>query len=103
MKFEFVEFYPISKHQKLKNRKAIGTVHIYAIEPEMDIRGIRISKAGKSIFFVLPHTTTLDEEGNTVKYPFIRFTNPKSHKELMDFLHEEVKPKIVKILNAKAD
>lgn len=103
MKFEFVEFYPISKEFKAKNRKAIGTVHIYAIEPEMDIRGIRVAKNGKALFFLLPHTTTTDEEGNEVKYPFLRFTNQKTHQEMMDFLHSEVKPKIIERLRAKAD
>lgn len=103
MKFEFVEFYPVNKKFQGKNKKAVGTVHIYAIEAEMDIRGIRVSKNGKAIFFLLPHTTTLDEAGNEVKYPFLRFTNPKIHQEMMDFLHSEVKPKIYEKLKTKAD
>lgn len=103
MKFEFVEFYPTNKEFQKKNKKAVGTVHIYAIEPEMDIRGIRVSKNGKAIFFVLPHAISTDEEGNEVRYPFLRFTNHKTHQEMMDFLHKEVKPKIVDILRAKAD
>lgn len=94
MKIEFVEFYPYkpkvpNKHQK----NNLGTVHIYLIEEELDIRGIMAMKAGKGIFFNLPHYVAIDEEtGKPVRYPHIRFTNESKHKDLMDFLHNEVKP-----------
>lgn len=103
MKFEFVEFYPTPDDIKQKNDNALGTVHIYAIDCELDIRGIRLTRRNKSIFFVLPHTITTDEEGQKVKYPFLQFTNEKTHKELMDFLHQEVKPKVEAILRTKAN
>lgn len=98
MKFEFVEFYHAPEDVKQRNKHSLGTLHIYAIDCELDLRGIRINKAGRSIIFILPYTSTTDEEGQKVKYPFFRFTNEKIHKELMEFLHKEVKPKILEIL-----
>lgn len=59
MKFELVEFYPISDK---KHKKTVGTVHIYAIDCQLDIRGILVSTSGKAMFFHLPHYTTKDQE-----------------------------------------
>lgn len=94
MKIELVEFYPYNPKFAIKHHKnTLGTIHIYLIEEEMDIRGILVCKAGKGIFFNLPHYTAIDEEtGKPVRYPHIRFTNDSKHKALMDFLHNEVKP-----------
>lgn len=96
MKFEFVEFYPM-KSKKFKN--TVGTVHIYAIDCELDIRGILVSVNGNATYFHLPHYTAIDEEtGQLVKYPHIRWTNEATHKEMLDFLHREVKTEIMKRL-----
>ncbi len=98
MKIEFVEFYPYSpKAQNKHQKKILGTIHIYLIEEELDIRGIMALRTGKGIFFNLPHYVALDEEtGEPVRYPHLRFTNESKHKEMMDFLHNEVKPIIRK-------
>ena len=101
MKFEFVEFYPFTPGQR-RDKKALGTAHIYAIDCELDIRGIYVTKCGNTLFFHLPHMTQIDPETNeTNRYPHIRFTNEKTHKEMMDFLHQTVKPIIFKALNPK--
>jgi hypothetical protein len=92
MKFEFVEFYPIKKP---RNNQVKGTVHIYAIDCDLDIRGIAVHVHGKAMYFNFPHYSAIDEEtGNVVRYPHIRWTNEEKHQSMMDFLHKEVKPKV---------
>lgn len=101
MKFELVEYYPI-KNKKFE--RTLGTVHIYAIDCELDIRGILVTKQGKGIYFNLPHFKAKDEEtGELVRYPHIRWTNQKTHEEMLDFLHREVKPLVLESLKSKED
>lgn len=98
MKFEMVEFYPAGEPKRKKN--FLGTLHIYAIDCELDIRGILVTKHGNGMFFNLPHFKGVDSETNQeVRYPLIRWTNEATHKEMMDFLHKKVKPEIKKRLN----
>jgi hypothetical protein len=93
MKFELVGFYPITE----KNRKAnppnlIATIHLYVIDYKLDLRGIRLTRRGKRIFFVMPHIFGLDPEtGEEVSYPMFRWTDPADHKAMLDFLIDEVK------------
>jgi hypothetical protein len=98
MKFELVDFYPADEFNKRKN--FVGTVHIYAIDCQLDIRGILVTTQGKGMFFNLPHFKAIDRETKTVvRYPLIRWTNDATHKEMMDFLHQKVKAEIWKRLN----
>jgi len=104
MKIEFIEFYPQRKVKKIKDKEKIslGTVHIYLIEEEMDIRGISVVKSGKGLFFRFPHFPGKDEDTNEkVMYPHVRFTNDNKQKEMLDFLHKEVKPIIEKTLSVE--
>lgn len=97
-KFELVEFYPAPAANKRKD--FIGTVHIYDIKCELDIRGIYVMKAGKKLFFHLPHFFSIEPEtGKETRYPHLRFTNEKKHQEMMDFLHKEVTEEILKVIN----
>lgn len=100
MKFELVDFYPITdKNRGNAKRNMLGTVHIYAIDCQLDIRGIKVTQQGKSLFFHIPHIFGQDHEtGEKVKYPVFRWTNQSSHEEMMDFLHTEVKPIVKKRL-----
>ena len=101
MKFEFIEFYEATEETKAKKgKKCLGTVHIYAIDCELDIRGINVTKNGKAIFFHIPHFNDIDKDtGQRVRYPLIRFTNQQTHQEMMDFLNKNVKKEIKKRLN----
>jgi hypothetical protein len=99
MKFELVEFYPIENKQF---PKTVGTVHIYAIDCELDIRGILVTKQGKGIYFNLPHYNAKDQEtGENVRYPHIRWTNQATHEEMLNFLHREVKPLVLESLKSR--
>ena len=103
MKFELVDFYPADEINKRKN--FVGTVHIYAIDCQLDIRGILVTTHGKGMFFNLPHFKAIDKETKSVvRYPLIRWTNEATHKEMMNFLHQQVKTEIwnrLNILNSK--
>ena len=103
MKFELVEFYESNKQIRDKySKKCVGTVHIYAIDCELDIRGINIHKNGNNIYFNFPHFNGVDNEtGEKVRYPIIRWTNETIQTEMMDFLRNEVKPEILKRLKEK--
>ena len=101
MKFELVEYYPINNKQF---PRTLGTVHIYAIDCELDIRGIIVTKQGKGIYFNLPHYNAKDQEtGENVRYPHIRWTNQKTQEEMLDFLHREVKPIVLESLKSKGE
>lgn len=105
MKIEFVEFYKYDgKRFNKSTRKILGTVHVYLIEEELDIRGINAIDTGKGIFFFFPHFYAIDEDTKEiVKYPYMRFVNDNKHKALMDFLHQEVKPIIRERLLVKSE
>jgi len=100
MKMEFVKFYPLAPSlKKNRHKNTLGTVHVYLIEEEMSLRGILVLKSGKGIFFSLPHFSTINAEtGEKVSYPHVRFTNDEKHKNLINFLHQHVKPIIKDIL-----
>jgi len=59
----------------------------------LDIRGIRIVQLKKGFLYLFPHFRGVDEDTNeTVRYPFIHFTQEKAHNEFMDWLHKHVNP-----------
>lgn len=85
MKIEVVDFFFLKKDKSFK--KFCGTMHIYLIEYEMDIRGICVMHTKKKFFFEMPHRMAFDEEEQkVVRYPHLRFTNPAKHKEFMQEL-----------------
>lgn len=93
MKIELVEFYPLSDEEKNKYKtKCVGTVHVYLIESEMDVRGIRVIPLKRGYFFEIPHFRFKDEDGKKGKYPLLHFVNEKKHKAFLKFFKDEVTP-----------
>ena len=104
MKYEFVEFYP--KSPDVKNERFLGTVHLYIIDMNIDLRGIlavkMITPKNRDLHYLgyrFPGNTTIDEEGKRVFYPIINFVNPKDKKEWIDWMKKEVSPIIKERLN----
>lgn len=93
MKIEFVEFYPNRKPKK--DSQTLGTVHVYLVKEQIDIRGIRVIKKGNRFMFHLPHTVTIDEDGKRVRYPNVNFVDEKKHKALFIFLQDKVRHQIL--------
>lgn len=105
MKFEFVDFYPLADEIKEKMKKnVVGTVHIYAIDCQLDIRGILVSSYANGMYFNIPNFVGFDpDSGKKIRYPVIGWTQKETHQEMMDFLHKEVKPIIKSRLKAKCE
>jgi len=75
MEIEVVGFYPNAKKTK---GGCIGTMQIYIIDFDMDIRGVCVLKNGSKYHFFLPHMRSTD--GTNSRYPAINFANPERHK-----------------------
>jgi len=105
MNFEFVDFYPISDP---KNKKIIGTVHVYIffseIDFQFDLRGIRVFNHKNNIFFRLPTGRCIDPETKKkVLFPFFGFAKKEDEKKLKDFLSEKVNPIIKEKIGLLSD
>lgn len=99
MEIEVVDFYP---KQKLKNKKFVGTMHVYLCEKKIDIRGIKVFKAGKSFFVDVPHQYGYDDdEKKDVKYPLISFLENDEQEDFITSLRKEAKKYLHKKLKKK--
>jgi hypothetical protein len=86
MKIEIIGFYP----NKNKNPKILsGTMHIYLIDHDIDVRGIFVIKNGKKWQFRLPYVPGYDEEEKKpVRYPTFSFCDPAKNKEMIRYLRD---------------
>jgi hypothetical protein len=103
MKFEIVDFYPYMRSPKWKKtggRKPIGTVHVYWIDQEIDLRGIGAHISQKEgIYYTLPFLTNYNPlETRISMYPAFSFTCKFKERELEDFLKSEATPLVEKYL-----
>ncbi len=102
MKIEIVEFYPIGKIGKdLK-----GTLHIYIIDTDQDLRGIFVKKTKDHWWFQIPYRVQYDPETKKeITFPVICFTQPEKHKEFFKLIQEMGKEYIEEhfIKNEKLD
>jgi len=88
--FEIVEFYPSEPELAQKNHKVIGSLHIYVIDCQMDIRGILVIKTKKGIFFHMPHGSNYDyDEKRVVHFPVINFTQEGKMEAMKNFVQTE--------------
>lgn len=85
MKFtvEAVEYYPD------KNKKNIGSLHVYVEELDMDLRGIIVEHKKGSLFFHFPFKWGKNEKGEKCRYPIVSFIKPGKNKALMDAIRAE--------------
>lgn len=95
MKFEIVDFYPTVRNPKWKKawgRRPIGTLHIYWVDQEIDIRGVHVYWIGSknSFIFYSPYQTNFDiESQKMIRYPTFAFVNPDRFAEFKEFLKVE--------------
>lgn len=90
--FEFIDFYPDPNP-----KKRLGTCHVYDCDAKMDIRGIRVFIFKKSIMYLVPGERNI-EDGKSVFYPYIGFTDPKKKKQLIDTCQKHCTPLVKKLL-----
>ena len=79
MKIEIVGFY---KNLDPKF-KIIGTLHVYLVDLDLDIRGIAVHKAGKLWFYKIPGRNCIDSETKEkVWFPYISFSNKETNEDI---------------------
>lgn len=104
MRYEFVEFYQLTEDEKKKLKtNSVGTVHIYIVDYELDVRGIRVIPLKKGFFFEMPMYKYREEGGKKGKYPALRFVNDEKQKDLIKFLREEVGPIVEARLKSQSE
>ena len=93
MKIEIVEFYPLID----KPRKLHGSMHIYLIDYQMDIRGVHVKTNGDSWWFRLPYRVGYDPETKKeITYPIVTFTDNEKNKLLIKAIITQGKEYIIK-------
>lgn len=107
MSYEFIEFYPFQEGE-VKNKKAIGTCHVYCIDSELDIRGILVLECNNHYLFKLPSRSQIDPETKEkVHYPCVFFANDERKKKFFETLFKEgipvIKEKMEQHQKANAD
>jgi hypothetical protein len=90
MMIEIVNFYPNFRND---NKQLLqGTLHVYLVDLEIDLRGIFVSKKKDFWYFSLPMKIALESDKNTVKYPVISFRNLNKTNQLLQIIKEKGKP-----------
>lgn len=82
MDVEIVEFYPIKDTLK-ENGYLSGTLHVYVIDLDLDVRGFYIKKSDRGWVVRMPQFVGKDINGESYKYPSIDFTNREKQKSLI--------------------
>ncbi len=88
MEIEIQDFYP----SKPRNNKVelTGTLSLYVVDYDLDIRGIVVDRVKGRYYFRLPSNGAFDEDGKPlidngrrVRYPIVTFTSRQKQDELM--------------------
>lgn len=95
LNIELVEFYELHESQR-KESVIAGTVHIYLINEDVDVRGLFYTyrKNDGQANLQLPHQWQLDENGHKVRFPTFTFVN----REKTKFMIEETIRKVTELL-----
>lgn len=94
MKIEVVEFYPFKRCDEEKILK--GSMHIYIIDLNADLRGVLVSKKGNNWNFQFPHFYTIDQETKKrIRFPVLNFVDKKTNHSLMKEIIKEGKKYII--------
>lgn len=91
VKIEIVEFY----ETKRKGEVVFGTAHIYIIDWEMDVRGVRIKKCKQHkrtrIYVGMPRIAGIDHETKKpIEYSAVDFTDKKKKSQFLDTIKQKM-------------
>lgn len=86
MKIEIQEFYPFTKEGY--EGCFLGTLHVYLIDLNMDIRGIEVLVVKNKYKFYLPKKYEM-KKGYKIWYPVINFLDNNKNKELKKELNKK--------------
>lgn len=98
MQIEVVEFYPSQEIKKITD--VTGSLSVYIIDMEMDLRGVIFQRKNNRIYISSPVRFYKEEEtGRLRTYPVITFTDPEKQKDFTDSLIAAVKAFMVEYLS----
>ncbi len=102
MKIEIVEFYPFQKGEK-KDKKMLGTIHVYLIDYKLDYRGILVFNSPTNYRYKFPGAYQIDpsQDNKKIFFPILAFQNQNDYDTLLDFLKKEGSEYIRKKLKEK--
>ena len=96
MEIEIVEFYEESRNEEKRHLK--GTLHIYLIDLQLDLRGIRVFKENKKWWLNLPRGFGNDEvTKQRVFFPYFAFMDREKNKQLL----KEIRTKGIPFIKQK--
>lgn len=88
MTFEVVEFYP----NTIEKDYIQGSVHVYWIEENLDIRGVYYRKKLGKDRVCMPHMIGKNPDtGKQVRYPVLNFLEPEKNKLILKAVKKAVK------------
>lgn len=93
---EIVNFYIINREDSKQFMQ--GTLHVYLVDLEIDLRGVFVSKKKDFWHFSLPLQKALDSEKKTNRYPVISFRDRDKTTQLLQAIREKGKPYIEEYL-----
>jgi hypothetical protein len=98
MNIEVVEFYVVDTSED--NEILSGTLHVYLIDYDIDLRGIFVSKKKNYWHFTLPYKKAVDgETGAILRYPIFSFANLEKNKDLFTAIRTKGREYIENLLN----
>lgn len=88
MNIEIVAFY---QHEKDDAKQTLfGTLHVYLVDYDIDLRGVFVSRRKDAWFFSLPSRPGFDQAtGKAIRYPCITFKSREKQNELIDAIREK--------------
>ena len=94
MEIEVVEFYPkkVEREQMLLK----GSLHVYLIDWQADLRGIFVHRIKDQWRFFLPFGWGIDlETTQEVRYPILSLTDGEKHRKLVSNIRKQGKEYIM--------
>lgn len=83
MNIEIVEFYEDMRNDA--KQILTGTLHVYLIDEEIDLRGVYVSKRKNYWYIGFPQKVGFDPDiEENVRYPVFSFTNAEKNKQLLN-------------------
>ncbi len=101
MNIEIVDFYVMERDDSKK--KLNGSMHVYIVDLDIDLRGLFVTRKNKQIFIYLPTKSGIDTETKEIVYfPIFSFGDMKKTQQLVKDILEVGRPYIwEKVLNVK--
>jgi hypothetical protein len=99
MEIEIVEFYETFRDEEKHTLK--GTLHIYLVDLQLDLRGLQVLVEKKFWRINIPHQRGKDPDtGEIVQYPVFAFMDREKTRQLIDLMRKKGREFIMKKVGA---